>query len=102
MPHEACLGDPDADPASGAFGFGRCARARSRAAACAYIDAMTTWYIADGYRFGATACGIRADEPDRLDLALILSDRPAAAAGAFTQNRVCAGPVQVCRERLPA
>jgi glutamate N-acetyltransferase/amino-acid N-acetyltransferase len=40
-------------------------------------------------------------DPDRRDLALVVSDTPAAAAGVFTQNRVCAAPVQVCRERLP-
>jgi glutamate N-acetyltransferase/amino-acid N-acetyltransferase len=56
---------------------------------------------ARGYRFAGVHCGIRPD-PERLDLALIVSDTPAAAAGVFTQNRVVAAPVQVCRERLPA
>src|SRR5262249_21349203 len=32
---------------------------------------------------------------------LFVSDVPAAAAGVFTQNRVVAAPVLVCRERLP-
>jgi glutamate N-acetyltransferase/amino-acid N-acetyltransferase len=59
------------------------------------------WDLADGYRFAGVHCGIRPD-PDRLDLALIVSDRPASAAGVFTRNRVCAAPVQVSRERLPA
>ncbi|MBI1831839.1 MAG: bifunctional glutamate N-acetyltransferase/amino-acid acetyltransferase ArgJ [Planctomycetes bacterium] len=63
---------------------------------------MTTWHIARGYRFAGVHSGLRASEPGRLDLALIVSDRPAAAAGVFTQNRVCAAPVHVCRERLPA
>jgi glutamate N-acetyltransferase/amino-acid N-acetyltransferase len=58
-------------------------------------------HLADAYRFAGIHCGIRPD-PQRLDLALIFSERPAAAAGVFTQNRVCAAPVQVCRERLPA
>jgi glutamate N-acetyltransferase/amino-acid N-acetyltransferase len=62
---------------------------------------MSNWHIAQGYRFAGVHCGIRA-EPDRRDLALFVSDRPAAAAGVFTQNRVCAAPVHVCRERLPA
>src|SRR5207249_2996265 len=44
--------------------------------------------------------GLRS-EPNRRDLALIVSDRPAACAGIFTQNRVAAAPVQVCRQRLP-
>jgi glutamate N-acetyltransferase/amino-acid N-acetyltransferase len=62
---------------------------------------METLHLARGYRYAGVHCGIRPD-PDRLDLALVASDRPARAAGAFTQNRVCAAPVQVCRARLPA
>src|SRR6516165_9857147 len=54
-----------------------------------------------GYRFAGIHCGLRASEPGRLDLALVVSDGPAAAAGVFTQNRVAAAPVQVCKERLP-
>jgi glutamate N-acetyltransferase/amino-acid N-acetyltransferase len=56
--------------------------------------------LARGYRFAGVASGLRP-EPDRLDLALVVSDTPAAAAGAFTRNRVAAAPVQVCRQRLP-
>src|SRR5437016_3039858 len=62
---------------------------------------MTDWHLADGYRYAGVHCGLRPD-PDRRDLALVVSDRPAAAAGVFTQNRVVAAPVRVCRERLPA
>lgn len=62
---------------------------------------MTDWVLAGGYRFAGVHCGLRPD-PERRDLALIVSARPAAAAGAFTQNRVCAAPVHLCRERLPA
>src|SRR6516162_1035404 len=62
---------------------------------------MTNWHLATGYRFAGVHSGLRPD-PDRLDLALVLSDRPARAAGVFTQNRVAAAPVQVCRERLPS
>src|SRR5436305_12800633 len=54
-----------------------------------------------GYRFAGVHSGLRANEPGRLDLALVVSDDPAAAAGVFTQNRVAAAPVHVCRERLP-
>src|SRR5262245_18072014 len=61
---------------------------------------MPTWHLARGYRFAGVHSGIRPD-PDRLDLALFVSDVPAAAAGVFTQNRVVAAPVLVCRERLP-
>jgi glutamate N-acetyltransferase/amino-acid N-acetyltransferase len=61
---------------------------------------MTDWILADGYRYAGVHCGIRPD-PERLDLALVVSDRPATAAGVFTQNRVCAAPVRVSRERVP-
>jgi glutamate N-acetyltransferase/amino-acid N-acetyltransferase len=61
---------------------------------------MTALHLARGYRFAGIHAGIRPD-PDRLDLSLVTSDRPAAAAGVFTQNRVVAAPVQVCRARLP-
>jgi len=62
---------------------------------------MTGWHLASGYRYAGVHCGLRPD-PDRRDLALVVSDVPATAAGVFTQNRVCAAPVHVCRERLPA
>jgi glutamate N-acetyltransferase/amino-acid N-acetyltransferase len=62
---------------------------------------MENWSLAHGFRYAGVHCGLRPD-PQRLDLALIASDVPAAAAGVFTQNRICAAPVQVCRERLPS
>src|SRR5437870_12144351 len=61
---------------------------------------METWTLARGYRYAGVHSGLRPD-PNRLDLALVVSDGPAAAAGVFTQNRVVAAPVRVCRERLP-
>jgi glutamate N-acetyltransferase / amino-acid N-acetyltransferase len=61
---------------------------------------MTDWPIPSGYRFAGVVSGLR-NEPNRRDLALIVSDRPAACAGIFTQNRVAAAPVQVSRQRLP-
>jgi glutamate N-acetyltransferase/amino-acid N-acetyltransferase len=64
---------------------------------------MNDWHLARGYLFAGIHCGIRPQpDPDRRDLALVLSTNPAAAAGVFTQNRVAAAPVHVCRERLPA
>ncbi|HEY1378119.1 MAG TPA: bifunctional glutamate N-acetyltransferase/amino-acid acetyltransferase ArgJ [Gemmataceae bacterium] len=63
---------------------------------------MTDVHLARGYRYAGVHCGVRPDGGDRRDLALIVSDAPAAAAGVFTQNRVVAAPVVVCRERLPA
>lgn len=50
-----------------------------------------------GFRAAGVACGLK---PEGRDLALIASDRPAAAAGVFTTNRVQAAPIQVNREHL--
>jgi glutamate N-acetyltransferase / amino-acid N-acetyltransferase len=61
---------------------------------------MNRWSLAQGYRYAGIHCGIRPDG-ERRDLALIVSDRPASAAGVFTQNCVTAAPVKLCRERLP-
>jgi glutamate N-acetyltransferase/amino-acid N-acetyltransferase len=57
--------------------------------------------LPQGFRAAGVHCGIKSDA-DRLDLALFVSDRPCAAAGTFTRNRVCGAPVKVSRERLPA
>jgi glutamate N-acetyltransferase/amino-acid N-acetyltransferase len=56
--------------------------------------------LARGYRFAGVHCGLKP-QPDRRDLGLIVSDKPASAAGVFTQNRVMAAPVQISRQRLP-
>ncbi|MDT8342738.1 MAG: bifunctional ornithine acetyltransferase/N-acetylglutamate synthase, partial [Longimicrobiales bacterium] len=53
-----------------------------------------------GFRFGAVEAAVKA--PGRLDMGCILCDRPAAAAGVFTRNRVVAAPVTLCRERVPS
>ena len=55
--------------------------------------------IPKGFRFGGIACGLK---PQRRDLALVVSDHPAAAAGVFTINKAPAAPVQDARPRVPA
>jgi glutamate N-acetyltransferase/amino-acid N-acetyltransferase len=63
---------------------------------------MNDLHLAKGFRFAGVPCGIRPNaDPSRLDLALVVSDGPAAAAGVFTQNRVTAAPVHYCRKVLP-
>jgi len=54
-----------------------------------------------GWRFAGAHAGFKSNA-EALDLALVVSDRPAAAVGMFTTNRVCAAPVQVSKSRLPS
>ncbi|MGO9577995.1 MAG: bifunctional glutamate N-acetyltransferase/amino-acid acetyltransferase ArgJ [Desulfobaccales bacterium] len=56
--------------------------------------------IVPGFKFAATAAGIK--KPGVLDLALLVADTPAAAAGVFTKNRVKAAPVLITKDRLRA
>jgi glutamate N-acetyltransferase/amino-acid N-acetyltransferase len=53
-----------------------------------------------GFRAGAARCGIKTAE-GQPDVALIVSDRPAAAAGVFTRNRFAAAAVLWNKQRLP-
>jgi glutamate N-acetyltransferase/amino-acid N-acetyltransferase len=53
-----------------------------------------------GFRFSATACGLK--KTGALDLALLTSDVPASAAAVFTQNLVVAAPVVVSKAHLRA
>jgi glutamate N-acetyltransferase / amino-acid N-acetyltransferase len=51
-----------------------------------------------GFRAAGVACGIKAN--GKLDLSLLVSDRPASAAGVFTTNLAQAAPVLLSREHL--
>jgi len=53
-----------------------------------------------GFRFAATACGLK--KTGALDFAIISSDAPASAAGVFTQNLVVAAPVTISKAHLRA
>jgi glutamate N-acetyltransferase/amino-acid N-acetyltransferase len=53
-----------------------------------------------GYRYAALYAGIRKQE--KPDVALIVPERPAQAAGLFTRNVVQAAPVQLARKNLKA
>jgi glutamate N-acetyltransferase/amino-acid N-acetyltransferase len=55
--------------------------------------------VVKGFRFAGVAAGLRK-EPGRKDLGVIVADRPVAAAGVFTTNRVKAAPVVVAQERI--
>src|SRR5262245_25708175 len=56
--------------------------------------------IPKGYRLAAVHAGIKRNAT-RQDVALVISDRPAAAAGVYTQNLVFAAPVAYDRARTP-
>jgi glutamate N-acetyltransferase/amino-acid N-acetyltransferase len=51
-----------------------------------------------GVRWGIAEAGIR--KAGRKDLSVLLLDEGSVVGGVFTQNRVCAAPVQICREHL--
>ena len=51
-----------------------------------------------GYSAAGVACGLKPS--GNLDVGLLVSDQPAAAAGVFTTNRVQAAPVQLTRRHV--
>ena len=55
------------------------------------------WQMPAGFSCAGIAAGIKRAGRD---LALMVSEKPAAAAGVFTTNRICAAPVKLCREHL--
>jgi len=62
---------------------------------------VMTVSIPRGFRAAAVHCGIKRDAA-REDLALIVSQGPAVAAGVYTRNQVVAAPVVWCRQRTPS
>ncbi len=57
--------------------------------------------IPQGFRLSGVHCGIKSSS-GKLDLSLIVSDGPAAAAGVYTQNLVFAAPVGWDRKLTPS
>jgi glutamate N-acetyltransferase/amino-acid N-acetyltransferase len=53
-----------------------------------------------GFLAGSIYCGIKAANPDKPDICMIVSEVPAVAAGTFTTNKVKAAPVRVSRANL--
>ena len=56
--------------------------------------------LPQGYKVAGIFCGIKK-KADKLDMTLVVSDRPAAAAGVYTTNLVFAAPVALDRARTP-
>lgn len=57
--------------------------------------------VPKGFRLGGVYCGLKRD-PRKKDLALVVSDIPAVAAGVYTTNLVYAAPVALDRSRTPS
>ena len=57
--------------------------------------------LPQGFQAAGIYSGVKSD-PSKLDLALIVSDRPAVATGVYTKNIVCGAPVALNRERTPS
>lgn len=57
--------------------------------------------LPQGFRFSGVHCGIKSSS-GKLDLSLVVSDVPAAAAGVYTQNLVFAAPVGWDRKLTPS
>jgi glutamate N-acetyltransferase/amino-acid N-acetyltransferase len=71
----------------------------SNAAGPAFLAApLERFSLAPGFRAAAAACGLKSG--GALDLALVATDGPCVAAGAFTTNRIQAAPVLLDREVL--
>ncbi len=64
------------------------------------MNDISQFLIPKGFRFGATKAGLKAS--GRTDFALIVADKAANAAAAFTANRVKAAPLVVDQENLRA
>jgi glutamate N-acetyltransferase / amino-acid N-acetyltransferase len=54
-----------------------------------------------GFRAAGVYSGVKRSDA-KLDLSLVVSDRPAVAAAVYTKNLVCAAPVKLDRERTPS
>jgi glutamate N-acetyltransferase/amino-acid N-acetyltransferase len=69
------------------------------------IDGSVT--APQGFQAAGVFCDIKklgtgkgSNKGRKRDLALIVSDKPAAVAGTFTTNQVCAAPVKLCIARV--
>lgn len=57
--------------------------------------------LPQGFRAAGVYSGVKRNDT-KLDLSLIVTDRPAVAAGVYTKNLVHAAPVKLDRERTPS
>jgi glutamate N-acetyltransferase/amino-acid N-acetyltransferase len=57
--------------------------------------------LPQGFRAAGVYSGVKRNS-SKLDLSLVVSDRPAVGVGVYTQNLVCAAPVKLDRARTPS
>jgi len=57
--------------------------------------------VPKGFRLAGVYCGVKGS-PEKRDLALVVSEEAAIAAGVYTQNLVYAAPVALDRQRTPS
>ncbi len=55
-----------------------------------------------GFRAAGVHCDVRGKADGRLDLAVVVADRPCTVAGVFTRNRMAAAPVRLGRALIAA
>jgi glutamate N-acetyltransferase/amino-acid N-acetyltransferase len=55
---------------------------------------------AKGFLAGATYAGLKTSGPDALDIGILVSESPAAAAGTFTTNKILSPSVTVSKGRV--
>ena len=61
---------------------------------------MAVTNVPRAFRAGAAKAGVKTGVAERLDVGLIVSDRPCAAAGVFTTNQVIAAPCVLTRKHV--
>jgi glutamate N-acetyltransferase / amino-acid N-acetyltransferase len=57
--------------------------------------------VPKGFKLAGVYCGIKRD-PQKQDLTLVMSERPATGVGVYTKNLVFAAPVELDRSRTPS
>lgn len=57
--------------------------------------------LPQGFRAAGVYSGVKRNS-SKLDLSLVVSDRPATGVGVYTRNLVCAAPVTLDRKRTPS
>ena len=71
------------------------------AASINHVDEGTIT-IAHGFTAGGTYAGIKTYSEDKMDVGMLVSDRPCAAAGVFTKSSIVSPTVTANRETLAA